>query len=402
MMKQSYSLKEQRKSYLLTLPNDIILKSDFAKKKHFEQIGAGTKAFGKRWDYAVIRIVFNISLPFIMLLTDLYLPLRHSFALLLHHRKRYTFRRMFVGQDRRLYMISKRVGLQEEDDVWFRLLDDTFVLPEQKKTVTVYDFVSFRDIVKSAIQAFILHIQAVVQNGYEVYFLSYKAYDWCLTDFALRRVPAEVELVYSYICDRYAILVDKLPHAKKSLIQHGTMHFGNVTTANPYLSYREDRGFYIWNSLYKSSPTIVYCYTEVDEWALNNSVIANNPRFVYMGYGFETAFKPAKRSVLIVANYYVYSQQEDLILKQLQDLDIDLFLKNHPSHSDSLYDDFKSKYKFTLIKGLDTRLPAVDLLISYDSTLAYEYASIGTKVLYYGHFDINDIKNVVKTELNLS
>ena len=74
--------------------------------------------------------------------------------------------------------------------------------------MTVYEFVSFSDIAKSAIQAFLLHIQAIVQNGYEVYFLSYKAYGWCLTDFALRRVPTEVELVYSYICDRYAIMVD--------------------------------------------------------------------------------------------------------------------------------------------------------------------------------------------------
>lgn len=400
-MKQSYTLKEQRENYLLTLPNDTILKSVFAKKRHFEQLGGGTKAFGKWWDYAVFRIAFNLALPFIMLLTDLYLPLRHSVALFFHHRKRYTFRRMYAGLDRRLYTISKRAGLQEDDDVWFRLLDDTFNLPVQKKTVSVYDFVSFSDITKSAIQASLLHIKAVIQNGYDLYFLSYKAFDWCLTDFALRHVPTDVELIYSYICDRYAILVDKLPHEKKCLIQHGTMHFGNVSSDNPYLSYQEDRGFYIWNSLYKSSPTVVYCYTEVDEWALSHSVIANNPQFIHIGYGFKTTFKPSKKSVLIVANYYVFSKEEELILKQLQNLDIDVFLKNHPSHSNSLYDDYRSKYKFTFIEGLDTRLPAVDLLISYDSTLAYEYASIGTKVIYYGRFNISEIDKIVKSELNL-
>lgn len=41
------------------------------------------------------------------------------------------------------------------------------------------------------------------------------------------------------------------------------------------------------------------------------------------------------------------------------------------------------------------------MLISYDSTLAYEYASIGIKVLYYGHFDLDNIKNIVSEKLSL-
>lgn len=61
----------------------------------------------------------------------------------------------------------------------------------------------------------------------------------------------------------------------------------------------------------------------------------------------------------------------------------------------------KSKYRFNFISGLDTSLPAVDMLISYDSTLAYEYASIGIKVLYYGHFDLDNIKNIVSEKLSL-
>ena len=67
----------------------------------------------------------------------------------------------------------------------------------------------------------------------------------------------------------------------------------------------------------------------------------------------------------------------------------------------SKYDSLRSEYKFTFIEGLDTRLPAVELLVSYDSTLAYEYASVGAKVLYYGHFEIENIRNIVIKELGL-
>lgn len=111
--------------------------------------------------------------------------------------------------------------------------------------------------------------------------------------------------------------------------------------------------------------------------------------------------KSEKKSVLIVSNYYIFARREEYIIKQLQDLDIEIYLKNHPSHSNSLYNDMKSKYRFNFISGLDTSLPAVDMLISYDSTLAYEYASIGIKVLYYGHFDLDNIKNIVSEKLSL-
>jgi hypothetical protein len=265
----------------------------------------------------------------------------------------------------------------------------------------VLDFVSPVDVIKSFFQAWLIHIRTIITVGYNMYFLSYKAFEWSLTDYALRNIPNDVELFHSYICDRNAILIDKLPHQKKTLIQHGTMHFGNKTVDIPYYKFMEEEGFYIWTGLYKSSPTTVYCFTKTDEWALTNSVIANKPSFIYMGYGFKPSYKPTKKSILIVSNYYIFAEREEQILSRLQDLDITLYIKNHPSHSDDLYDEMQSKYRFNFIKGLETKLPEVDMLISYDSTLAYEYASIGTKVLYYGHFEINEIREIVSKYLDL-
>ena len=397
---QHYSLKKQRSNFVLTLRNDAVLNA-YPKGQNilFDQVAAGKKAFKKLWENPVFRFLFSIILPFVILFADLLLTFKYIFKFLIHKKKVLKTKRFFIGHDRRLYTLSEKFGLQKKGDVWIAFLNEPFSISDDKETAVIWDFVTLDEILKSYIQSIIIHVITPYSLGYKYLFLSYKSYEWFLLDFALRHIPTDSELVYSYICDRNAILIDNLPHPNKVLIQHGTMHFGNKTHEIPYLEWHPEKGFYIWNSLYQSSPSKVYCFTETDKWALSNSVIHNKPEYICTGYGFKPAFKPKKKSILIVANYYIFSKVEECLLKQLQDLDIEVYLKNHPSHSDSLYDEMKSKYRFNYIKGLDTSLPNVDLLISYDSTLAYEYASIGTKVLYYGHFEISDIKNIVKNYL---
>lgn len=393
-------MKMQRESFMETLRNDRVLNA-YPKgvKVSWDQIAAGKKAFKKNWEKLAVRVVVNLILPFIMLLMDIYMPIKFLWQHFTTKKQHIPSKRMFVGHDRRLYTISDKNKLIKKDDIWLRLLCDTYSIPDDKIVVNIIDYVTPLEIIKSGIQAFIIHIQTIQCLGYNMYFLSYKAFEWCITDYALRHVPENVELMYSYICDRFAIMIDKLPHREKTLIQHGTMHFGNNTLEIPYLEWHPEKGFYIWNSLYKSSPSKVYCFTETDKWALANSVIQNEPEYICTGYGFKPAFKPKKKSILIVGNYYIFAKKEEYLLKQLQDLDIEIYLKNHPSHANSLYDEMRHKYRFNFIGGLDTNLPAVDLLISYDSTLAYEYASIGTRVLYYGHFDIDNVHESLANEL---
>lgn len=380
----------------------MVLKAQDEHVNCLEQIGAGRKAFGHLWNNIMVRGLFNLLLPFIMLLSDFYLPIK-DIVNLLFHKKKYLFtNRLFVGHNRQLYHISKRACLQDTNDAWLKLPTDTYKLPENKNSYTIFDFITYGEIFKSAYQSFVIHCMTILKMGYDKYFLSYNGYSWCITDFALRHISVDVELVYSYICDRHAILIDRLNNIKKSMVQHGTMHFGTISNSNPYMEYYKSRGFYIWKSLYKSSPTIVYCYTDDDVWALSNSVIANNPKYVLIGYGFKPSFKPEKKSLLIIANYYFYSKQEEEIIKRLQDLDITIYLKNHPAISNNLYANMRKLYSFSFINGVDTNLPDVDIVVSYDSTLAKEYASIGTKVLYYGQFDLTSIKDIVTMELGLS
>lgn len=401
-MTEGFSLKKQRDVFLQTLRNDIVLKQ-FRKEDHkncFNQLGAGRLFSEGLWDSSLFRLMFSIGLPPMFLFSDVFVPLKYSFRKIFHKRKKYQLNRLYLHQEKRLLTLSKSAGIQSTDDVWFQNPFDTMTLPKEYKTLSALDFISFAEIWKAVWQAIILHVTTIITLGYDKYFLSFRAYEWCIADFALRHIPLDVNMTFSCICDRMAILYDHLPHANKTMIQHGVMHFHNLTESSSF-SWQEDLGAYIWKSLYKSSPTTVYCFTEDDIIALSRSVIANQPKFIIMGYGFKPSFKPEKKSVLIVGNPTLFIKYEGQIIKELQGLDIELYLKNHPAEVNSKYDSLRNQFNFNFIEGKDTRFPDVDLLISYDSTLAYEYASVGAKVLYYGHFDINNIRNIVIDELSL-
>lgn len=398
-----YSYKEQRDTYITTLKNDVVLKEypKRLRKKYFDQYGAGNKVFKKWWDYVMFRLLLDFSLPFIAVVSDIVYPIKYTFSLLQHKKKSFPLKRLYLHHERRLLALSKSAGIQREDDVWFHNPFDFITLPDSYNSVSALDYLTYGEVWKSSIQSFLLHFKAVKKLGYNTLFLTLRAYEWCLTDFALRHIPTDVNMTYSSICDRMAIMYDKLPHKSKTMMQHGTMHFHNVNPESPYFTWHEDMKAYTWNSLYKSSPTIVYCYTKDDEDALKRSVIANAPQFVHMGYGFKPSFKPEKQSLLIVGNPSHNLAKEETLLKELSTLNVQIFLKNHPAEPNQMYDELRVRYVFTFIEGLDTKLPDVDLVISYDSTLAYEYASVGTKVLYYGHFDITNIRDIVTKEIGL-
>lgn len=395
---RNYSFKEQRATFYESLRCDGVIKFQFRHYKWFDQLGALGKIPLSVWDIIVFRLFFNVALPVVMTVGDFYFLIKYTAKALLPKEK-VSYDRLFVCRERHLYLIAHRIGLLSKEDVWFCSPFDTYSLPYEAKFVTISNYAKIKDVFRSFLQSIIIHLYTIFHFGYDHYLLSLKAFDWCMMDLALRHIPDNTDLYYCNICDRVAVLIDNLPHKNKNLIQHGTMHFFSNPKSNPYLTWQEDKGFWIWNSLYKSSPTTVYCFTKDDEIALRRSVISNDPTFIHIGYDFKPAFKPNKFSILIIGMYSLYKFNEEMVIKELQSVDVNLYLKNHPSISNDKYNELRSRYKFLFIEGHDSKLPDVDIVISYNSTLALEYASIGAKVLYYGHFQISDIKSIVLNEM---
>ena len=81
--------------------------------------------------------------------------------------------------------------------------------------------------------------------------------------------------------------------------------------------------------------------------------------------------------------------KEENVLSGLQNKDVKIYIKNHPTQVPSVYKDFLEKYSFELLT--EPIYPKADVVISYDSTLALEYEEIGAKVYYYSNMRIESI-----------
>ncbi len=371
----------------------------------FDQLGAEI-IFGEKWkSNTLLRIIINVLLPIVMCLLDVYLLIKYSIGILAHKKTRLTEDKLFVSCHHRLYSIGKFAGLVTPETVWFHTPLDAFILPEPYKTLSVYDFITFSDVWRSMIQSIRCRWFFIIHKGYDNLMITEKCFGWFLTDTALRKVPEDVELFFANQLDRLAVLIDRLPQTKKSLVEHGIEYLyteSEIQRKNKMLIYHPDVNFYVLNRTYHfHNISRVYCYSETDIKAFERSIVRCNPQYVVIGYDFKPSFKPVKKSVLIISEYYNQYENEKKVVSSLQGVDIDLFLKGHPGNEDKLYDELRDEFNFIFIPGKKKDLPDADIVISYDSTLAHEYESVGSRVLYYGNFDINNIKNIVSNLLGL-
>ncbi len=403
------SIREQRLNCMLSLwAIRNYLKYPLENRpNNFDQLGAELVT-GPNWNKnPALRLSVCFSLPLIMLIYDFAMVLKYSGGVLVHKKKQYNYEKIFVSVHERLYRISTFAGIINDESVWFKtpMDSDLFSLPKPYKTLSVYDFICFSDIWRSLIQSIRCRWHTIWRWGYENMMITEKCFRWFLTDMALRRMSPEVELVFCNQLDRIAVLMDKLPNKRKTLVEHGIEYLytqSEIQKKNNMLVYHPDVNFYVLNRTYHfHSLTKVYCYSETDIKAFERSIVRCKPEYIVVGYDFKPSYKPNNKSILIISDYHNQYENEKIIIASLQGLNLDIFLKGHPRNNDSLYDELRQKYSFIYIPGTIKDLPDADLVISYDSTLAHEYESIGCKVIYYGNFDINNVKNIVLESLDI-
>lgn len=401
------SKKQQRLNCLVSLVyvRYYHLYPQESRPRNLDQLGAEI-VFGERWkSNTFLRAAINALLPVILCVLDVYLLMKYTIGIITHKKQVVSADKLFVSCHHRLYSIGKFAGLVTPDTVWFHTPMDSFALPESYLTLTVFDYITFSDVWRSMIQSIRSRWYFISHKGYDNLMITEKCFAWFLTDIALRKVPADVELFFANQLDRLAVLIDRLPQKNKSLVEHGVEYLyseSELQRRNNMLIYHPDVSFYVLNRTYHfHNITRVYCYSETDIKAFERSIVRCNPQYVVIGYDFKPSFKPEKKSILIISEYYNQYDNEKKVISLLQGVDIDLYLKGHPGNDDKLYDELREEYTFIFIPGKNKDFPDADIVISYDSTLAHEYESVGSKVLYYGHFDINNIKDIVFDLLGL-
>lgn len=216
---------------------------------------------------------------------------------------------------------------------------------------------------------------------------------------ALAKITDNVELVFCNQMDRWVYLFDNSHQINKTLIQHGTVIAKRVYSSDVFYTYNENKAFWTFNMPYKYTHlTRIKAFTEEEAVALKQACVIGNPLIEYIGYESKLTRLTDSFSVLIIGRYDMFGDVETRILEELKGLNIKIFIKNHPVLDPSWYDKLYKKYSFTLIT--DNTYPQVNLVFSYESTLANEYMSYGIDVIYYYDLQKQNVSNIIAEKIN--
>lgn len=208
--------------------------------------------------------------------------------------------------------------------------------------------------------------------------LSYSSYNWFITYFSLRHQSFD-KIVFVNHYDRWAVLFDNLHSENIILLQHGII---SADFAPP-------------TKLKNISE--LYAYNEEEKDKFLKLVIYNKKCiFKLLKREIKLTSIPAKVNtpqVLLISCLPLTFDDEKKLLINISSK-VTIFIKAHPVFSTLPYYELKKQFDFNLIVEKDL-FPDVDLVISYNSTLGYEYELAGKKVIYYEKLSLDQIKDQI-------
>ena len=234
--------------------------------------------------------------------------------------------------------------------------------PKNVKLLKWEDYVCKKDVVKTL--GYLIQICFSYLKLAQIAFPIYRYWDFCLVALSLERISPNTNLYFSNQMDRWALLFDRLPSKSKTLLQHGIDldYEGKLVRLNNIDHfYAISKGS--WQNSYKY---LLDC----------------QPKLHLLKSTIELSEVESDRVTVLIISHIIYIEIETKILETLCDLPIKIYLKKHPTViKDVPYKEMQEKYGFTYIT--DSTFPKVDYVISYESTLAYEYMNYDIPLFTY-------------------
>lgn len=238
-----------------------------------------------------------------------------------------------------------------------------------KVLINYQDYITAKDCLDAAYLSFksIFQYARFSKNIYSVY----KAWSYHLVQMGVEKIVANNNIYFSNQSDRWALMFDTISTNEKTLIQHG---IDTVEYEIPHKLKHINVFYAISNTTWYNS----FC-----------SLLDCKPELRLMKATFNlTDIRQNNFAVLIVSNLMTINIEKKM-LEYFSNTDVILFVKKHPTQKEDIYLELKKQFDFNLIN--DSIFPRVDFVISYFSTLAYEYAAHNIPVyMYYdaAQFDI--------------
>ena len=214
-------------------------------------------------------------------------------------------------------------------------------------------------------------------------FRSHSSYEFFLTCLFVKKVEFNNTFISCEIINRWAFLMLNL-NTHKIFIQHGK------TQCTHYIKVGTPDVAYFMNN----EQMVVH-----DEFIFKQKPKVAKVVKVFEYSGCECLLNNGKKDVMIVCNT-LFIDDERTILELLSDLDINLYLKTHPlTKTIAGYENMRNIRPFSYVPK--ESFPKVDCVISYESTLADEYKSVGAFVVLYDKLEKLDqlreiIINIIK------
>lgn len=364
--------------------------------------------FVKRWEFSnkykeniiiddFVNCRFNIKQPFlflveiclpcVLLVYWLYQTVKYLLIKLLLTRKRYTsFDKLYINTDNGLKTAVQKNIIQENEFVLefpYRFIADITC-----EKINITEIASYTVILFSIIDCAKSLIIFAKKKGFSSFIYLFTSFEYFLLYNSLSNINYIGEILISNQKDRWAYMIGSLNFKNKTIIQHGTViaKGSPVEYMNSYVSYSSiDKIMYL-NIPYKLTgfnKIISFTPLEYKFMLLSEHRLESKIHNECVGYKLKlSSLTSDRKSILIIGNSNQYSCEEKQLIQYFKNnIDFELFLKPHPVFSKSIYNEYMKIGGFVLLA--DDIYPKVDYVISYYSTLALEYESLGVEVIYY-------------------
>ena len=249
----------------------------------------------------------------------------------------------------------------------------------KENDTSILSAISFEDIFSSFISS--ISIVICMFRKYrkrDCFFRSYSSFEYLLTCCFVKNTENDNDFVYFNTFDRWAVLFCNVK-SKSIFIQHGSLtddiliKVGTPSEAYYISTAQKD---ILERNLFKYTPAIVKYRPSLKLTNLSN--VRSN----------------GKKNVLLVCCNRCLNEEWEIV-KTVSPL-VNIYIKPHPADTHNpAYLTMASTYGGVIVEK--SEYPKVDIVISYESTLADEYEDVGVKVIRYEKLgNLSDIIPIIE------
>lgn len=333
----------------------------------------------------IIWVICVVIEPFVSFVIETFLLIPYQFKSIVTPKKPISDK-LYIDNCPLLKKRTISAGVYETSEDWLY----SFQVSDKEKDITktihsLFEYLNWLDVLVAYILAVIATFLSIKVTRFKYVMRNYSAFEYCLTDRYLRKIPESTTICFCNQMDKWALLFDNAP-LNKILFQHGI----ETPTAN-------------WPNKLKNIDTVYVLSLEESE-SLFRAAFNKRPKTIHV-MAPTISLTPVSKTnyTILVVGFPGYGMfdKEKAIVKTFCHAPFYVYLKPHPGKEDmSGYKNLADAHPESCKLVLEQMFPDVEVVVSYRSTLAVEYQAYNKKVLLYNDYSIDEIIEYIRNDSN--